>query len=395
MKLKELTIKNFRGIKHLELNLSSSNGTPLDLAVLAGPNGCGKTSILEACAILLGRNDLLPERDERELHEVFEGAKGYELLGEFEHNGKVLNAIKTSANGETAAQHKAFAQRYSKVPVEYFPSWRAPKLVGSVSVSVSGASRNGDKRMENNLANLKQTLVNLTASQAFETSAAAPEVSEELRHLLEKLNAAWELFFPHTGERFQADSAPHALGRKYDLFLKGRGTALIPIDSLSSGEIEIVSLIGRIARKNVKDGIVLIDEPELHLHPAWHSVIIGAMRQVTKGSQLIVATQSPQVLGGINAESVQLLKKKNNEICAERPFSSYGLDANRVLEELMDAPERIPDIKKQIEQVFHLIGEGKLKESKVKVAELRRKMPEEPELTRAEAMISRKEILGK
>ncbi len=75
--------------------------------------------------------------------------------------------------------------------------------------------------------------------------------------------------------------------------------------------------------------------------------------------------------------------------------SSFGLDTNRVLEELMGADERIPEIKDELSELFRLIGDGKLKEGRKMLQRMRKELPDEPELTRADAIISRKEILGK
>lgn len=42
--LDEVQVRNFRGIKHLRIELR------YPVSVLAGPNGCGKTTVLMACA---------------------------------------------------------------------------------------------------------------------------------------------------------------------------------------------------------------------------------------------------------------------------------------------------------------------------------------------------------
>lgn len=388
MKIKNLGIDNFRGIKHLKIDLSDANGKPLDVVVIAGPNGCGKTSILEAVAILMGHADLLPSRDERDLNEVYFGASSCTLKAVVEDNDE-WNLSKTLYPGKNPPKSKKAGQ------IEYFPSWRAPKLVGSVSVSVNGVRLKDDKRVENNLSSLKQALVNLTASQAFETSAAAPEVSGELRQILEKLNSVWSHFFPDRKEHFIPDAVQHAIGSRFDLFLKGRGSSPIPVDSLSSGEIEIISLIGRIARKDSENGIILIDEPELHLHPAWHRVILKALMEVVSGAQVIVATHSPQIIGSTETENVRIIQRTDIETRALRAKSSLGLDSNRVLEELMGADERLPEIKEELSELFHLIGDKKLTYARIRLKALKEKLPEEPELTRAEAILSRMEVLGK
>ena len=46
--LASLSIQDFRGIESLELDFHGPDGNPNQLVVLAGPNGCGKTAVLEA-----------------------------------------------------------------------------------------------------------------------------------------------------------------------------------------------------------------------------------------------------------------------------------------------------------------------------------------------------------
>ena len=47
MKIRKLHIKNYKVFNDLELDFTDANGKTLDTIVLAGINGCGKTTILE------------------------------------------------------------------------------------------------------------------------------------------------------------------------------------------------------------------------------------------------------------------------------------------------------------------------------------------------------------
>ena len=47
MKIRKLHIKNYKVFNDLELDFTDANGNTLDTIVLAGVNGCGKTTILE------------------------------------------------------------------------------------------------------------------------------------------------------------------------------------------------------------------------------------------------------------------------------------------------------------------------------------------------------------
>src|SRR5205814_9850330 len=85
--LREIEIENFRGIEHLSLSFTTPRGDASDIAVLAGPNGSGKTAVLEACLIALGRGRFVGETDERRL--VRAGCGGY-----------LIRAVVNSPDGE-------------------------------------------------------------------------------------------------------------------------------------------------------------------------------------------------------------------------------------------------------------------------------------------------------
>jgi recombinational DNA repair ATPase RecF len=77
MNIKRIHIKDFRGIEELELDLVNPSGNSLDLVVFAGPNGSGKTSVLEACLLSLGRSDLFGERTDSDIRS---GAADFEIF---------------------------------------------------------------------------------------------------------------------------------------------------------------------------------------------------------------------------------------------------------------------------------------------------------------------------
>lgn len=396
MKIKKLTISNFRGIKHLDLDFSNNNGVGQNLIILAGINGAGKTSILEALLLLLGRKNMLPERNQREQFDIRAGSNGYEISATIEFEGIDFNVIKTSGSTTHTEQLKAFYQKTENIPVEYFPSWRIPKLVGSVSVTTGKKGKRPMNTMENRLWRLKQYFVDLTARKSFTKSGEEQKKTEDAsQEALLKLNRIWKLMYPQRNETLAAEIAGEDILEGFDLYLLGRTDERIPVDSLSSGELELLTMLGRFIKDDFTNGIILLDEPELHLHPSWHRIVVTALQEFLPKSQIIVATHSPLVIGDISEESLNILKMKDSTIKALKPQYSYGLDANRVLEELMGTDERVPIVKEELSEIFRLIGNGKLNEGRVKIKKMREKMPEEPELTRAEAIISRKEILGK
>ena len=89
----------------------------------------------------------------------------------------------------------------------------------------------------------------------------------------------------------------------YEVIIKKRGRA-IKITEASSGEKEIMSLLLGLFANNVKGGVVIIDEPDLHLHPKWQRSLLDLLASLSEERriQFVLATHSPQF---ITTESIQ------------------------------------------------------------------------------------------
>lgn len=77
---------------------------------------------------------------------------------------------------------------------------------------------------------------------------------------------------------------------------------VVNMKELSSGELSVLLCILKI-NSEIEDGsLILIDEPELSLHPAWQSKIIPSINECFssyRGCHFIIATHSPLVVSSI------------------------------------------------------------------------------------------------
>lgn len=92
----------------------------------------------------------------------------------------------------------------------------------------------------------------------------------------------------------------------YRLILKKEGQEF-RVDQLSSGEKEIMNFLFGILALNIENGIVVIDEPELHLHPRWQSLLISLFNRLSAetGDQFIISTHSPSFIDSSTIKSVK------------------------------------------------------------------------------------------
>jgi len=83
----------------------------------------------------------------------------------------------------------------------------------------------------------------------------------------------------------------------YDVILRGEKRD-IDIAATSSGEKEILNLLLGIFAFNVRNGLIIIDEPDLHLHPRWQKMLLRMLADLSKdyGIQFFIVTHSPHFI---------------------------------------------------------------------------------------------------
>jgi predicted ATP-binding protein involved in virulence len=205
-----------------------------------------------------------------------------------------------------------------------------------------------------------------------------------------------------------------AKGLKYDLKQKSLlvewSSAVGPtreptaFENLSDGQRAVIGLVADIARRmcvlnpqlghevtNETPGVVLVDELDMHLHPRWQRILTSGLKRAFPMVQFIVASHSPQVLGELKPEEIILLHPSGTA----HPQVSYGLTSSQVLEEIMDATARTPNVEKLLSEVFELLERRELQLAKEKLEALRSTAPGIPELAGAQALLRRKEVLGR
>ena len=160
----------------------------------------------------------------------------------------------------------------------------------------------------------------------------------------------------------------------------------IRIDMLSDGEKCTLALLGDLSRRLILanpqaenplegEGIVLIDEIELHMHPSWQRRILHVLQEVFPNIQFIVTTHSPQVLGEVNDSFsiFSLAVDENGDGYATGNIRRMdGFDSNMILEEYMNTSSQ-SDNKKIL---VHEINESIRKEQYQRAEKLLEKLKE-------------------
>ncbi|MDL5592711.1 AAA family ATPase [Bacillus subtilis] len=423
MRLDRLHIQNFRCYEDATFNFQP------EFNLVVGVNGSGKTSLLQAVAasfhefgtamslgsLRIGDDNVRfvidrfegRSRFERKFPHVIE-AQGF-LVGSTDwkmvrHVAESPHLTDTSvADGVFELNNKLNRQERTDLPVLAF--YRSNRRWKGIGVSAESAVQQKLSRYDG----YTNWLDAVTDLQDFETWLIGRTL-ERMQNLLDSKSAPAvfddELEVVNSAIRV---ALPDARDLRYDLRLQSllvdlHDDRILPFNELSDGQRGMVALFADIARRMCilnphmgKDvlrntsGVVIIDELDIHLHPAWQRSIVSALRQAFPKVQFIAASHSPQIIGSLKPEEVIVLHNGD----PSHPRVTYGLDSSSVLEEVMGVTQREPEIEDLLSELFSTLEDNDLEKAKSQLEDLKKKAPDLPEFAGAEALIRRKEILGK
>jgi len=200
----------------------------------------------------------------------------------------------------------------------------------------------------NKIENIKETILKKYIDRAFEIdkpSEALRELQVYIKTIFDGLDLTFNLSRINYNEKkvlFQDNS-----GNEFD------------ISQLSTGEKTLLSKILYLFFENYKNKIILIDEPELSLHPSWQNKILQVYKKFAdkNNCQIIIATHSPHIIGSANPEYLRILKKVDNKIeVLDNIDRSYGLEFDKILTDIMGVENlRTPEVAKDIKRLWELL----------------------------------------
>ena len=351
MKIKNLHIKEYNGLENLDINFESK-GKVLDLIVLAGINGSGKTRVLESVLDFFykiemfyksqNKIELFYEEIEDEsiktagnidvfYNELKNGAKGAFLSPKYLEIKKILKKfpkiiyVPTEINFQKVQKAQTnFKKEYSFINI--VDSYEIKDIPSYIATRIS------------KVANEEE---NLTMGQVRKKVFAEINGIFEILELDVKLS---EISKDENSMPIFTDSS----GKKFG------------INELSSGEKQLFLRTLAIKMLEPENSIIMIDEPELSLHPRWQQKIIDVYKKIGKNNQIILATHSPHILGSVEKENIILLVKNKNgavEVRTGENFgNSYGQTMERILEDIMGLKtDRNPSVHELLNQVKEMV----------------------------------------
>ena len=425
MKITKLELSHFRGAQSLNLDLHER------LNVLVGVNGSGKSSVLDAVAILLSwmvstiKHAGTSGRHISEI-DIQNGKSTANLDVTCKFRGQYFswNLAKTRegySKGDVTSVFIALSEVAKKLQAEitendekvnlplmaYYPVNRA---VLDIPLRIRGKHRFGL------LTAYDEALAGgVSFRQFFEWFREREDLENEIRRDRQMLFREIKAPFPDP----QLETVRQALAKLMPDFknLTVRRNPLrmevekngkpLSVNQLSDGEKCLMAMVGDLARRMAianpdrsnpldGEGIILIDEIDLHLHPKWQRMIIPRLTDTFPNCQFIVSTHSPHVMTHVKPEHLFMLRETEQGIVAEHPAESYGKNVDRILEDLMGLKTTRPDpVDNRLTLLYQEIEKGHLSEARQIITEMIDEIGDDHDLVKAEVLIKRMEIIGK
>ena len=370
MKIEKVHIKNIKGIKDLELSFKKDDKI-LDLIVLAGINGSGKTTILEAIKDFFYNTNVNYSNLEKSnvnldiFFEDFEKNKIEEAekssIDNYEHKLQDFFSALQSYNfyrkNSNDYYQNQIAKRFDIPPkIIYGPAENKFEEIQTYSTTLSieyefinTINSNVIRDIPSYIATRRNYLATI------EEDLTMKEITNKVVNEINDIFNILELDVKLKGFSKDEKTMPifeNSAGEEFD------------INDLSSGEKQLFLRTLSIKMLEPKNSIILIDEPELSLHPKWQQRIVEVYKKIGENNQIIVASHSPHILGSVSNENIFILyRNENGKIDAKTGdefYSSYGQPIDRVLKDIMGLKSvRTPKIDRDIQELRKLVDENK------------------------------------
>jgi predicted ATP-binding protein involved in virulence len=307
-RLRRIILRNIGPFEELELDL------PEPWLVLLGDNGVGKSSILKALAVAMvgSEANAVAGRLVRE----GESLATITLITDRNPSGYFTEIYKLRSTGEASVVSKPSRPLESEGWITLgFPPLRSVSWqpsAGPQALTKRGPSAEDilplargevDPRMDK----LKQWIVNLD-TWSKEEQLKGHENSRPMQ-ILRK-------FFEIVGRITKGMEVQRAeVTSNFEVKVHTKDDGVLPIEALSQGMTSLYGWVGILVQRlyEVYDteedpthryALVLMDEIDAHMHPAWQQVLIRRLKEIFPRVQMIVTTHSPLIIGGLPISEV-------------------------------------------------------------------------------------------
>ena len=351
MKINHIRIKNFRGYEDLEVTLNPN------FNLFIGDNGSGKTAILEALTVAIGSFFLgIRGMNARGFHKkdiriaTFDHSEEYQFPVEIEAQGEIyqqtiswLRTLNTDKQNEKKWNRTTtrYANEIKDLASEADNAVRSgerinlPLLVYYATGRLFDVARDTDELLKDKNEKMQISSRFRTYERSLEAKSTHKKFqkwfrSKELSRIQKGGSSDVSL---EVVKNTIIDSMPSCVNIFYEfdpdkpqgLKIELEDGRILPFNSLSDGTRNFFAIIADMAYMCITlnphlkeraleetEGVVLIDELDLHLHPDWQRKIIAVLRETFPKVQFIATTHSPFLIQ--ETGEGQLIILKNSKV---------------------------------------------------------------------------------
>ena len=383
MYLEKIHIKNYKVIEELDIDLKPG------VNLLIGDNGTGKTSVLEGIAVALGgmfvnvtgvstknivkddvRLKIKPLGDSSTSIEYFEPVSTGCTLQISDSQNFTWNRIKEEVSAtHTKIDNKdvcAWMKKLTNNSNTLLP------LISFQSTARAWRVRRGDfgTELKKKLDDRRCGYIGCLDSSMDVKSIQQWCLKQEIMVSNKGTVREYEMFKNIVASFMKEINELHSIpliyySSQFDEMVYKEDKAEMPISKLSAGYQSLLWMIMDLAyrvcilnpeleNRGQINGIVLIDEIDLHLHPKWQWTVIEALHKTFENVQFIIATHSPIVISSSKEANLILL---DNEHEVSYLPDCYGYEVEDVLRYRQESVSRPKNVKKLVDQIENAVDD--------------------------------------
>ncbi|HCA21470.1 MAG TPA: ATP-binding protein [Lachnospiraceae bacterium] len=383
VKLNRLNITGFRGLSNVNIDLGGKS------AVFFGVNGAGKTSVLRGINLLYASiiNKVVNRKELRqqyniELNDIRYGKPFAKIQGDF----LVNTGEKSSVIYERGMERRTGKRTHTKENLDIIAaSIQESYLNDEKQESIPIFVNYGTNRLVLDIPLRIRTHHEFDVYSAYEK---AIENRIDFRTFFEWYRNQEDSENAVKVQNKDFDYEDHSLAavrlaimamlpefRNIHITRKPRLAMVVEkegmnlnVSQLSDGEKCALALFGDLAKRlslanpNLQnpllgEGVVLIDEIELHMHPSWQRMILGVLRSTFPNVQFIITTHSPIVLSEVDDSYNIFFMENDGKGTTINDFRRLdGYDTNYILESFMGTKSRNKKTEELIRSMYKAIN---------------------------------------
>ncbi len=340
MKLEKLVLTNFRRFSELEIDFHP------ELTVIAAKNGQGKTSVLDAATVAmgtfvgafdLGKAKHFEHADAR--YQRREGMSENEQIFPICVEAKLSNVEQAITRELSGSKNKTTIKGATALTEYGKDLMNQVRNLAAVELPVMAYYGSG--RLWNTHKNTsRKSVLSESRTMGYEDCFSSASSFKQIQQWMSKATfAAWQQKTMEAYDGYNIDDQIKGVQETVNTVLGEEGwdgfhysvqheelamthehLGVLPVSMLSDGVRAMVSLVADLAWRCVKlnphlgvnspkktEGLVLIDEVDMHLHPAWQQSVVGSLQSAFPKVQFVLTTHSPQVLSTVGSKNIRVL----------------------------------------------------------------------------------------